>query len=155
MVKTLSTSIISDSIKGYPEEYRGEHCAAWQLTKLRDEAQRQGFLRDNLGDIKEIVGIVAFGTEAEVMFKEDINGNVEVLKAFHPLRHLSPQETLDDFVKRINYYNQYFPETALEFKGVSESILGITILFSQRYIHGLILKPNNPPHFESDRKSVV
>lgn len=149
--RNLTTSDIYNNTRGCPEEYRGEQRATWQLNKLKEESIKNGFLEKGLEDLKkESISKPLKGTEAEILFKENSHGIIEVLKAIYPLKHLHPtNESLDNFIERIELYNQYFPETFLEFKGVSESPQGDTILFGQNFIEGNILKPKDPPPFES------
>ncbi|NCB09547.1 MAG: hypothetical protein EOM73_15490 [Bacteroidia bacterium] len=143
------TEIIQCFIQGCPSEYSGEQKAAWQLARLRKEAEKQGFLRNNFDELKQVAKAVISGTEAVVLFIDDEDDNPVLLKGIYPLRQLAPYETLDYFINRIELYNKYFPETRLEFRGVSDSGCGVVLLFSQPFINGLILTPEPPACFES------
>lgn len=155
IIEDSGTTIISNSIQGSPEEYKGERKASWQLNKLREEAEKKGFLEDELQNLKIQSEKVLRGTEAQVLFVKSDDDNMDVLKAFDPISHLSPKETLDDFVDRINLYNEYFSETPLYFRGLSNDKSKITILFSQKYVDGNVLKLPDPPAFESFNEAKI
>lgn len=155
IIEDSGTTIISNSIQGSPEEYKGERKASWQLNKLREEAEKKGFLEDELQNLKIQSEKVLRGTEAQVLFVKSDDDNMDVLKAFDPISHLSPKETLDDFVDRINLYNEYFSETSLYFRGLSNDKSKVTILFSQKYVDGNVLKLPDPPAFESFNEAKI
>lgn len=152
-VKTISTAVILDSIRGGNENDRGEQKATQQLIKLREVAESKGFLREPLDELKNDAQNVTKGTEAVVLFGDKDDDKIEaVLKAFDASKHLSPDEDLTHFIERVELYNKYFPETSLEFKGLSNNT-GNNLLFSQHYINGTILKPKDPPQFESFKEA--
>ena len=148
--KKLTTSTIQSSIQGCPAEYKGEQKTAWQLNMLRKEAEKQGFLEEDFLQFKESADCFIAGTEAIVLFVSNENNEIErVLKGLNPVRQLHPNESIVDFVDRIELYNKYFPETSLQFEGVSEMNGEVLLLFSQNYIDGRMLLPEAAPVYES------
>lgn len=148
--KKLTTSIIQSSIQGCPSEYRAEQKTAWQLNKLKQEAEEQGFLEDDFLIFKETADCFIAGTEAIVLFVSNESSEIErVLKGINPVRQLHPNESILDFVDRIELYNKYFPETSLKFEGVSEMNGEVILLFSQNYVDGTMLMPEAAPVYES------
>jgi len=148
--KKLTTSTIQSAIQGCPPEYKGEQKTAWQLDMLRKEAEEQGFLEVDFLQFKESADCFIAGTEAIVLFVSNENNEIErVLKGLNPVRQLHPNESIVDFVDRIELYNKYFPETSLRFEGVSEMNGEVLLLFSQNYIDGRMLLPEAAPVYES------
>jgi 8-oxo-dGTP diphosphatase len=154
---SLPTTIISESITGVGDQDNPKQKVDRQLSNLRGRAEAEGFLRESLNELRAKSFSVLKGTEAEVLFQKNGSGGINVLKAFDPTSHLAPTESIDDFVTRIDLYNQYFPETSLEFKGVSDGDKGITLLFSQPFIDGDTLKTKikDKPAFESFQEAKI
>ena len=147
--KEFSTDFIRHTIRGRYEEYRGEQKAAKQIEVLRDYFKDQDDL-DDFDLLKEYSDNAIQGTEALVLFDSDDKGKMnEVLKGIDPIKQLGSDETMDDFIDRIELYNKFFPETRLDFRGVGEYKGRTLILFSQRYIDGQILEIKDIPHYES------
>lgn len=148
--KELTTAVIQSSIQGCPAEYRGEQKTAWQLSKLKQESRKQGFLEEGFLKLKDSADCFIAGTEAVVLFVSNENNEIErVLKGINPVRQLHPRESIIEFIDRINLYNEYFPETSLKFEGVSELKDEVILLFSQNYIDGKMLMPEGAPMYES------
>jgi hypothetical protein len=148
--KELTTAIIQSSIQGCPAEYRGEQKTSWQLNKLKQEAEKKGILEEGFFILKETADCFIAGTEAIVLFASNENNEIErVLKGLNPVRQLHPNESIIDFVDRIDLYNDYFSETSLQFEGVSEMNGEVILLFSQNYIDGKMLMPEAAPVYES------